>query len=100
MTLRARLIASYTLFFALALVTLGLGLYLLLRQLLFEGVVDELRVGSTLVLEAYQADQEVSRGTGEIDIIRLRPPESGAIEAPALYVQVWPRMASTRSDMS
>lgn len=88
MTLRARLTAYYTLFFALALVTLGLGLYLLMRQLLFESVVDELRVGSTLVLEAYRSGQDVITAPGEIDVIRLRPADIGEIEAPALYVQV------------
>jgi heavy metal sensor kinase len=87
MSLRIRLTANYTLFFALALLILGSGLYLLVRQLLLQGVIDELRVGSTLVLQAYQVNSEVISDPSGIDIV-LRPPDLGQVESPELYVQV------------
>lgn len=55
MTLRTRLTAYYTLFFALALLILGTGLYLGVRHLLWQSVLDELHVGSALVQQAYQS---------------------------------------------
>ncbi len=88
MTLRARLTAYYTLFFAVALLILGVGLYLLVRQLLLQSVVEELEVGSALVLQAYAADSDIVRDPTGLDIVRLRPPDLHDVESPELYVQI------------
>lgn len=88
MTLRARLTAYYTLFFAVALLILGVGLYLLVRQILLQSVVEELEVGSALVLQAYTANSDIVRDPTGLDIVRLRPPDLHDVESPELYVQI------------
>jgi two-component system, OmpR family, sensor kinase len=88
MTLRARLTIYYTLFFAIALLVLGLGLYLVVRQLLLRGVVEELRVGSTLVLQEYENRNRHLGDAAGINIDELRSPELQDVEAPEQYVQI------------
>jgi len=75
MTLRARLTAYYLLFFALAMLALGVGLYLLVEQLLLRAVINELPVASALDLAAYRENAEIGHTSGAIDIIGLRPPD-------------------------
>src|ERR687883_176899 len=88
MKLRYRLTAYYTLFFALAIVLLDGGLYLVVRQMLLRSVLDDVRLGSAFVQQAYQADIRVLETPARIDINRLRPPQIKDPEAPELYVQV------------
>lgn len=88
MTLRVRLTAYYTLFFALALLLLGIGLYLGVRQLLLRSVLDEVRVGSSLIQDAYARNEPPLNGAATIDPNEVRPPEILDVEAPELYVQV------------
>lgn len=88
MTLRARLTTYYTIFFAVAMLLLGVGLYLLVRELLLDSVVDELRVGSSLALQAYAIDSQIVTDPRGVQVVQLRPPDLRTIEAPALYVQI------------
>lgn len=88
MTLRGRLTAYYTASFSIALVLLGTGLYLVMRQLLIGNVDDELRVGSTLVLQAYATDNRLLRDPAGFDFMLLYPPTVSDVESPELYVQV------------
>lgn len=88
MTLRARLTAYYTLFFAAALLILGTGLYLLVRQLLLQSVLDELAVGSALVQQATTVQRQQAYPPSSVDLVRLRPPTLHDVETPELYVQI------------
>jgi heavy metal sensor kinase len=73
MSLRFRLTAAYSLFFALALLLLGVTLYLGVQQLLLKNIQDELRVSSALVQQAYGNS---TRGLADpilLDVVRTRP---------------------------
>ena len=73
MTLRARLTAYYTAFFVLALLVLGVGLYFGVRQIIFQRVLDELRVGSALVQQSYQRTGSL-RDPALIGVVQARTP--------------------------
>ncbi len=55
MSLRTRLTIFYTSFFALALLVLGLGIYMAVKQELERGVERDLRAGTRQVLEIYRS---------------------------------------------
>ncbi|MCG8347907.1 MAG: HAMP domain-containing histidine kinase [Chloroflexales bacterium] len=55
MALRTRLTLSFTVFFAAALLLLGIGIYTAVQQALYQGVVGDLHAGAKQVLTLYQA---------------------------------------------
>ena len=91
MKLRYRLTAYYTLFFALGIALLDGGLYLVVRQSLLHSALNDVRLGSAFVQQAYQADSHVLETPSRVDINRLRPPQIKDPEAPELYTQITDR---------
>lgn len=88
MPLRVRLTLYYTLFFSLALLGGGTGLFLLTRRVLLTTVVNELRVGSALVQKAYGDNRNQLHGSADLDVQSLWSPDLHALQVPDLFVQV------------
>ena len=77
MPLRRRLAISYVGFFAVALIILDIGLYLIVRQTLVNSIDNELRLGSQLLQQEFDASNQQPRGyfDGEQWLVRLRAPQ-------------------------
>lgn len=93
MSLRARLTLYYTVFFAFALLLLGMGIYMSVQQTLDQGVEADLRAGKRQVLAIYQRspasglDFVVRNGVIIPQQLRGQPAEVFVI--PNLFVQVF-----------
>jgi two-component system OmpR family sensor kinase len=91
MPLRRRLTISYVGFFAVALILLDIGLYLIVRQTLFDSIDNELRLGAQLLQQDFDASNQMPRTffDGEQWIMRLRAPKVQNFETTSLYVQAF-----------
>jgi two-component system OmpR family sensor kinase len=92
-SLRTRLTLSYISFFAVALILLDVGLYVIVRQALIGSIDSELRLGAQLL----QQDFRDSKGwlnaylDGErvVFVLNKEPPRVSDFETTNLYVQVY-----------
>jgi signal transduction histidine kinase len=91
MSLRRRLTISYVGFFAVALILLDIGLYLIVRQTLFGSIDSELRLGAQLLQQDFDASNQMPRTffDGEQWLVRLRAPQVQNFETTNLYVQAF-----------
>ena len=91
MPLRRRLAISYVGFFAVALIILDIGLYLIVRQTLVNSIDNELRLGSQLLQQEFDASNQQPRGyfDGEQWLVRLRAPQVQNFETTSLIVQAY-----------
>src|SRR5262245_26967733 len=62
MTLRSRLTISYVGFFAIALIVLDIGLYLIVRQALVSNIDDDLQRGAQFLQQDFVKSNETLRG--------------------------------------
>ena len=98
MPLRRRLTISYVGFFAVALIILGSGLYLIVRQSLYSAIDDELERGVDLLQEGFNASNQSPRTyfNGEQLVLLLKRPPVREFEASNLYIQVYDLENSNR----
>jgi signal transduction histidine kinase len=92
MALRTRLTLSFTVFFASALLLLGIGIYAAVQQALYQGAVGDLHAGAKQVLTLYQANEPYSLDAltvnGEL-LIQPRGEVTQIFNNPMLIAQVW-----------
>ncbi len=93
MSLRRRLTISYVGFFAVALVMLDIGLYLIVRQTLLNSINSELRLGAQLLQQDFDASNQMPHAffDGEQWMVRLRAPQVQNFETTNLFVQAYLR---------
>lgn len=91
MPLRRRLTISYVGFFAVALIILDIGLYLIVRQALFNSIDNELRLGAQLLQQEFDDSNQMPRAyfDGEQWLVRLRAPQVQNFETTSLVVQAF-----------
>ncbi|HNP85641.1 MAG TPA: ATP-binding protein [Kouleothrix sp.] len=91
MSLRRRLTISYVGFFAVALIFLDIGLYLIVRQALLSSIDNELRLGAQLLQQEFDASNQQPHGyfDGEQWLVRLRAPQVQNFETTSLIVQAF-----------
>ncbi len=93
MSLRARLTLSYTGFFAIALLLLGFGVFTAVKQMLYQGVENDLRTGTQQVLAIYSAGggRNLNAIIASDGQLRLQPRGEVAqiFTNPLLIAQVW-----------
>jgi heavy metal sensor kinase len=90
MSIRTRLTLSYVSFFAIALLTLHTGLYLIVRSVLLNSVDNELRLGVEVLRRGFAESNQTPYGYFRDDQLRailLRQPPVRDFEATSLYVQ-------------
>jgi signal transduction histidine kinase len=90
MSIRTRLTLSYVGFFAIALLTLHVGLYLIVRSVLLNSVDNELRLGVEVLRRGFAESNQTAYGYFRDDQLRailLRQPPVRDFEATSLYVQ-------------
>jgi two-component system OmpR family sensor kinase len=90
MSIRTRLTVSYVGFFAIALLALHVGLYLIVRSALLNSVDNELRLGVEVLRRGFAESNQTPYGYFRDDQLRailLRQPPVRDFEATSLYVQ-------------
>ncbi len=90
MSIRTRLTVSYVGFFAIALLALHAGLYLIVRSALLNSVDNELRLGVEVLRRGFAESNQTPYGYFRDDQLRailLRQPPVRDFEATSLYVQ-------------
>ncbi len=90
MSIRTRLTISYVGFFAIALLALHVGLYLIVRSVLLNSVDNELRLGVEVLRRSFAESNQTPYGFFRDDQLRailLRQPPVRDFEATSLYVQ-------------
>lgn len=88
MSLRRRLTLSYISFFAVALIVLDIGLYLIVRQVLITTLDNELNLGAQLIQKSFSQSNKTYRAYVDGPELRLllnRPP----IDVQGIYIQIY-----------
>src|SRR6478672_11280928 len=98
MTLRSRLTIAYVGFFAIALIALDIGLYLLVRQALYSNIDSDLERGAQYLQDGFTNSNEKLRATtnqrlqdyfSENSVFVLTPQTVSGFDATNLKVQVY-----------
>jgi heavy metal sensor kinase len=90
LALRARLALGYSVFFALVLALLSIGVFLAVRSALLRQTTQQLQASSDLIQQDFDASNIGVAAYFENPsfLLRTHPPRVEGLESPALYVQV------------
>jgi two-component system, OmpR family, sensor kinase len=92
-SLRTRLTLSYISFFAVALILLHVGLYVIVRQALIGSIDSELRLAAQLLQQDFKASKgwlsAYLDGDRVVFVLNKQPPQVSDFETTNLYVQVY-----------